>query len=271
MVISLALVYLFLYLACCSTFGWSRQGDKWTKLPIMENWEGSGRRINGDSKRYIVLSDFHVFFYVLNCVDVLVALVFSDCPLLDVALYHLLACLFSQHLFLVWCFKLNLCCSGEAIPLEYNLEGLNAISFDKGCYVGQELVARTHHRGVIRKRLLSLMFLDGSGKGNLLFHLAFIASILCFTSWVSLVFVSEVEQKVAPGSEVINTASGKKIGSVTTAFGCRGLGVLRLDEAFKGSRSLSIQGQEDIKVEAMIPKWWPAEWFSGSQQHSAVA
>ncbi|KAK8944679.1 hypothetical protein KSP39_PZI007849 [Platanthera zijinensis] len=30
---------------------------------------------------------------------------------------------------------------GEAIPLEYNLHGLNAISFDKGCYVGQELVA----------------------------------------------------------------------------------------------------------------------------------
>ncbi|KAH6804134.1 Glycine cleavage T-protein family [Perilla frutescens var. frutescens] len=30
---------------------------------------------------------------------------------------------------------------GKAIPLEYNLAGLNAISFDKGCYVGQELIA----------------------------------------------------------------------------------------------------------------------------------
>nr|KJB51941.1 hypothetical protein B456_008G239600 [Gossypium raimondii] len=55
---------------------------------------------------------------------------------------------------------------GEAIPLEYNFAGLNAISFDKGCYVGQELIARTHHRGVIRKRLLPLKFLDNNGKGS---------------------------------------------------------------------------------------------------------
>ena len=56
--------------------------------------------------------------------------------------------------------------SGEAIPLEYNLAGLNAISFDKGCYVGQEFIARTHHRGVIRKRLLPFELVDektGSG------------------------------------------------------------------------------------------------------------
>lgn len=136
---------------------------------------------------------------------------------------------------------------GEAIPLEYNLTGLNAISFDKGCYVGQELIARTHHRGVIRKRLLPLLFLDDSGEE------------------------SGVEQKVAPGSEVIDTASGKKVGPVTTALGCRGLGLLRLEEAFKTSGSLTIQGQEDVKVEAIRPKWWPAEWFPEHQQYSAVA
>lgn len=55
---------------------------------------------------------------------------------------------------------------GEAIPLEYNLAGLNAISFDKGCYVGQELVARTHHRGVIRKRLMPLNFVQSNGDGK---------------------------------------------------------------------------------------------------------
>lgn len=61
--------------------------------------------------------------------------------------------------------------TGEAIPLEYNFVGLNAISFDKGCYVGQELIARTHHRGVIRKRLIPLQFIDSSGKGKLNLHL----------------------------------------------------------------------------------------------------
>lgn len=63
--------------------------------------------------------------------------------------------------------ELFLSCLGEAVPLEYNLVALNAISFDKGCYVGQELVARTHHRGVIRKRLLPLRFLNDCGEGNL--------------------------------------------------------------------------------------------------------
>lgn len=52
------------------------------------------------------------------------------------------------------------------MPLEYNLAGLNAISFDKGCYVGQELIARTHHRGVIRKRLTPIRFLSSSGEGK---------------------------------------------------------------------------------------------------------
>lgn len=58
--------------------------------------------------------------------------------------------------------------SGEAMPLEYNFAGLNAISFDKGCYVGQELIARTHHRGVIRKRLLPLRFLNDNGNGKII-------------------------------------------------------------------------------------------------------
>ena len=39
-------------------------------------------------------------------------------------------------------------------PLECGFEELNAIDYQKGCYVGQELTARTHYRGTIRKRLL---------------------------------------------------------------------------------------------------------------------
>ncbi|XP_042028573.1 putative transferase At4g12130, mitochondrial isoform X1 [Salvia splendens] len=129
---------------------------------------------------------------------------------------------------------------GEAIPLEYNLVGLNAISFDKGCYVGQELVARTHHRGVIRKRLIPVRFLSGSGK--------------------------EVEQQVSPGSEVIGNASKKKAGTVMTALGSRGLALVRLEEAFKEAGALTINGREDIKVETIRPKWWPPEWFLHQQQ-----
>jgi folate-binding protein YgfZ len=34
-----------------------------------------------------------------------------------------------------------------------NLDLLNAISFDKGCYTGQEIIARTHYRGSIKRRM----------------------------------------------------------------------------------------------------------------------
>ncbi|KAL1507639.1 hypothetical protein AB1Y20_007256 [Prymnesium parvum] len=46
---------------------------------------------------------------------------------------------------------------GEEMPLENNLHALNGVSFKKGCYLGQELTARTHFRGVIRKRLLPVL------------------------------------------------------------------------------------------------------------------
>ncbi len=38
--------------------------------------------------------------------------------------------------------------------LEANFEELNGVDFKKGCYVGQELVSRMKHRGVVRKRIL---------------------------------------------------------------------------------------------------------------------
>jgi transferase CAF17, mitochondrial len=46
------------------------------------------------------------------------------------------------------------------IALETNQEFLNAVSFNKGCYLGQELTARVQHTGAIRKRLLPLLLMD---------------------------------------------------------------------------------------------------------------
>ncbi|MEN8236380.1 MAG: folate-binding protein [Pseudomonadota bacterium] len=48
----------------------------------------------------------------------------------------------------------------KAIPLECNLDALNAIDWNKGCYMGQELTSRTKHLGIVRKRLLPVEF-DG--------------------------------------------------------------------------------------------------------------
>jgi len=47
----------------------------------------------------------------------------------------------------------------KAIPLECGLDQLNAISWDKGCYLGQELTARVYYRGELRKRFLPVKIL----------------------------------------------------------------------------------------------------------------
>ncbi len=38
-------------------------------------------------------------------------------------------------------------------PHMLNLDQLGAVSLDKGCYTGQEVIARTHHRGSSKRRL----------------------------------------------------------------------------------------------------------------------
>jgi folate-binding protein YgfZ len=43
------------------------------------------------------------------------------------------------------------------IPQEANLEELHAISYTKGCYTGQEVVARVHFRGHVNRHLRGLM------------------------------------------------------------------------------------------------------------------
>jgi len=45
----------------------------------------------------------------------------------------------------------------KAILLENGFDELNAIDWDKGCYLGQELTARTRYRGLVRKRLMPVV------------------------------------------------------------------------------------------------------------------
>lgn len=42
----------------------------------------------------------------------------------------------------------------KTILLEANFDRLNGVDWDKGCYVGQELTARTRYRGLIKRRLM---------------------------------------------------------------------------------------------------------------------
>lgn len=43
---------------------------------------------------------------------------------------------------------------GEMFPHDVNLDQTGGVAFTKGCYVGQEVVSRMHHRGTARRRVM---------------------------------------------------------------------------------------------------------------------
>jgi hypothetical protein len=50
----------------------------------------------------------------------------------------------------------------EFVPQMLNLEILDAVNFKKGCYPGQEIVARTHYLGKLKRRLYKLHSADAT-------------------------------------------------------------------------------------------------------------
>lgn len=115
---------------------------------------------------------------------------------------------------------------GEALPLESNLTFLNGISFSKGCYIGQELTARTHHTGVIRKRLMPLS-------------------------------LSVPLENLLPGG-AIESPQGKPAGKLRSGVGKLGLGLVRLNHAKETLRVSSTQGGK-VTLTASVPDWWPED------------
>ncbi len=97
----------------------------------------------------------------------------------------------------------------KTFPLEANLDLLNAIDYQKGCFVGQEVTSRTHRQGKVRKR------------------------ILCVTSATTL---------PALGSPVM--AGERQAGTLLSSSGKQGLALLRLDRI---DQPLEVEGA-DIQV-----------------------
>lgn len=107
----------------------------------------------------------------------------------------------------------------SALPQESNMDAMGGIDYGKGCYVGQELTIRTHHTGVIRKRIIPMMLVpEGEtmpGLGELEYKGGDLASCL-------------------RGSENIKKVGGKRpVGKWLSGVGNVGLGLARLDEMGK--------------------------------------
>jgi folate-binding protein YgfZ len=48
----------------------------------------------------------------------------------------------------------------EFVAQMLNLDALGAIAFDKGCYTGQEVIARAHYRGRVKRRMQRFLSVD---------------------------------------------------------------------------------------------------------------
>jgi tRNA-modifying protein YgfZ len=46
----------------------------------------------------------------------------------------------------------------KSIPVEYGADHLLAVDYNKGCYIGQEVISRTKYQGVIRKKIYKVKF-----------------------------------------------------------------------------------------------------------------
>src|SRR5437660_972305 len=51
---------------------------------------------------------------------------------------------------------------GDAFPHETDMDQLNGVDFEKGCFVGQEVVSRIEHRGTARNRVVGVRYRDFS-------------------------------------------------------------------------------------------------------------
>ena len=108
--------------------------------------------------------------------------------------------------------------------LDADLDELHGISFEKGCYVGQELTARMKHRGTARKRLLPVSTLDG---GRL------------------------------PDQDVPVLAGAHEIGSLVSSYGSSGFALVRLDRLAEWAQSATLQ-IEAQPVRIIRPPWLSA-------------
>src|SRR5215470_12906930 len=83
---------------------------------------------------------------------------------------------------------------GDAFPHETNMDRLHGVDFEKGCYVGQEVVSRMQHRGTARTRTVKVILDEFSPE---------------------------------PGAAIV--AGDKQVGTMGSAAGQNGLALVRID------------------------------------------
>jgi folate-binding protein YgfZ len=104
----------------------------------------------------------------------------------------------------------------KTILLEAGFDELNGVDWQKGCYVGQELTARTRYRGLIRKRLMPVQI-----------------------------------HGPAPGQGTLVTADGREAGEMRSSREGLGLALLRIEAVLEGKRLTA----GDATLVPLTPSW----------------
>ena len=96
----------------------------------------------------------------------------------------------------------------DSFPHDANFDFLNGVDFEKGCYVGQEVVSRMQHRGTARKRIIRVESDDGA---------------------------------LAQGADIV--AGDVRIGVIGSAAGMQALARVRVDRLLK-----AVEAGQDVKA-----------------------
>lgn len=109
---------------------------------------------------------------------------------------------------------------GDTFPHEADMDALHGVDFEKGCFIGQEVVSRMQHRAVVRKRVVP---------------------------------VTAAGALPASGAEV--QAGRVPIGRLGSVAGRRGLALIRLDRAAETLAKGGRLHAGDIEIELVQPVW----------------
>jgi folate-binding protein YgfZ len=117
---------------------------------------------------------------------------------------------------------------GGTFPHEADMDQLAGVDFEKGCYIGQEVVSRVEHRSSARSRILPIAY-----------------------------------DAFAPSSGLPVMAGEKQAGTLGSTAKGRGLALLRLDRVEDALESGTPLNAGGIAVHVVKPTWarfaWPGE------------
>ena len=113
---------------------------------------------------------------------------------------------------------------GDVFPHDVDLDQFSGVAFDKGCFVGQEVVSRMENRGTARRRVVKV----------------------------------EAEGDLSSGVDVV--AGDQTIGTTGSVAGNTGLAMVRIDRAAAAMDAGTPITAGGVNVSLTIPDWARFDW-----------